>query len=127
MTKYYTPHDDEFHNGFIYERLTEEGWSERIVSLSNENEDVSVFRVRILSPDDIMSIGFNLFAEEVNKVYVFRKVVDSLEYPRVLTLTAEYRGDFPFITLDIDGDILIKNILVQNKNEFQFLISRLCL
>lgn len=123
MNRYYTPHIDEFHDGFVYERFIESGWEERKATFLPEvSGDI---RVRILSVDDVLSKGFNLIAESVNKVYIFRKVTDSITNPKVLELQMTFSGEFPLITITIEEQVIVSSILIQNINEFEFLLSRL--
>lgn len=125
MNKYYTPHLDEFHGGFKYERLTDSGWEEKTAAFISDNP--GDIRVKILSVDDVLSKGFSLYGETPNKVYVLRKITDSLSNPRVITLTMTFAGDFPLISINIEEEEILNNMLIQNINELEFVLSRLML
>lgn len=128
MIKYYTPNLDEFHPGLDFEVNIDGKWRRENIQLF-EDADMGNFRVKYLDADDIMNLGFELYAES-RELMVFRMMSNSIANPTLIEIKLEYMGIDPLITVieySPHGEmaIIVEDIVIKNKSEFQWLLNRL--
>lgn len=147
VSKYYIPHIDEFHIGFEYEIFqkgdtTDEKWLS-LMPIETEDKwykatypdpylgyrldkmkDHYQMRTKYLDADDIISLGFDLFAEGKG-VKVFRTLINEKHEPELVELTLIYEGDFPIISILQSMKPVVIDMTCLNKSELKWLLQRL--
>lgn len=145
MTKYYTPHIDEFHNGFEYEVFQKGEINDEILTtFPVEKENVwhkykipdpflgynfskllqLKLRVKYLNTDDVLSLGFQLSAEGKDK-RLFSTVINEKYEPEHIKLTLIFEGDIPIISISKNGISVIEEMVCKNKSELKWILNRL--
>ena len=130
MTKYYTPHLDEFYLGFEYfmkdnmesKQLKEDS----ILFTSVLDFDMNKVLVKYLDANDVISFGFNLIGESLsNNVKIFKKQINEQRSYNECEIRLTYQSDFPIISVIVNGEIIISDITCLNKSELRWILNRL--
>lgn len=122
--KYYTPHIDELYIGLELEKQINGEWTTHVVESISFEDDIRNYRLGCLQPNDILEEEFQLISKKRDYIE-FKKVIYSHETPVVITVRYFDRDADPVLKIFRDDDIAIDAMIIKNKSEFKWLISRL--
>ncbi len=123
MPKFYTPHIDEFREGFVYYC----GDQKQTFSIENQfaqfyNEQKPV--IKFLDTEDILEMDFQLVTES-SDTKTFKRLVQSVRSTSVVELSLTYIGETPIIAIDVEDEVILSPCICKNKFELEFMLNRL--
>lgn len=126
MNKYYTPEIEEFHIGFEYEWLDENGnWNKESTptKISKEGYEDQLYglRVKYLDREDIESLGFKMYKQHAGLTLMEFESNDSRHN---ITFDANF-GEKWNITIADKFDFIYFHGFIKNKSELKKLLSQL--
>ena len=117
MDKYHTPTIDEFHLGFEYEWLKEDGIWEKSntpteISVQGSKNQTYGIRVKYLDKEDIESLGF---IEIIKDQYIKKDFILFIDNDYFLQIMRD----------DFEKDIYLFQGTIKNKSELKVLLKQL--
>ncbi len=125
MPKYYTPTQDEFFDGFQFQKNIDNEWTNGIQLYTLKDPvHLESYRVKYLDIDDIKDLGFTIKHEVPDEYTVLYKNIIAPQ-PFYYVLIFREENGLPFIELnDMYNHPLMAKIHIKNRNELEWLLNR---